>query len=349
MKSLLFGIGALLVAPSVFSAPAMTFSKSVKTVKEHWVTTKLQGVAAGSWPSSPVQLKDGRIFFNNGAIEQISGSTATTLNYNQSDCPSMNGAFGLEATSDDQLVIAFSPSDISSDKPYPVLGMVDPDTGTCRVLAYSLPGTSEEVALSSDHQDNFYYVVASGGIDTFQFYKYSEKSGTKKLFSFIGNMPDDIAVDSKGNLYASWYSKVDAQYHNQVTVWDVQTSKNRVYAGNGQSGKSPDGTLAVNAALGNTYGIAIDTEDNLYIAQEGSEEIISRIDAKTGKIYHFAGDGRGWYWFSTSLSKLTGMNPRGISITPSGNILYTDIQADKGLFSDIRMIDMKSSVPSLHF
>lgn len=172
MKSLLFSMGALLLAPSVLSAPAITFSKSEKTVTEHWVTSKLQGVAAGSWPSSPLQMKDGSIYFNDGAIEKISGNTAITLNYHQSSCPSMNGSFGLEATSDDQLVIAFSPLDIASRKPYPVLGMVNPNTGACRVLAYSPPGTSEEMALTSDHQDNFYYVIASGGINTFQIYKY---------------------------------------------------------------------------------------------------------------------------------------------------------------------------------
>ena len=341
MKSLLFGISALLVASSVFSAPAITFSKSVKEVKEHWVTSKLQGVAAGSWPSSPVQLTDGRIFFNDGTIKQIVGNTAVALDYDQSECPALNGSFGLEATSDDQLVIAFS--FLSSGKSYPVLGMVNPGTKACWVLAYSPPWSVEEVALTSDHQDNFYYVTASGGKDTFEFYQYARKNSSNKLlFSVAGNMPDDIAADSKGNIYASWYSKAEAKYSNQVTVWNAQTGKVDIYAGNGQSGKSPDGTLAVKAALGNPYGIAIDAGDNLYIAQEGSEKIISRVSAKTGKIYHFAGDGKGWYVSSHSLNLLTGMNPRGISVTPSGNILYTDIQAYKGLFSDIRMIDMSN-------
>lgn len=350
MKSLVFGIGASLVAPLVFSVSAMAFGESEKTVKEHWVRSKLEGVAAGAWPSSPVQLRDGRIFFNDGDIEQItSDTTSKTVNYDQSSCVPVNTAYGLEGTPDNQLIVPFSPMDTQSPKPYPVLGMVNPDTGACRVLAKSPPYTQFQTSLTSDKQGNYYYVVSTLEEDGFQFFKYSEKSGSKKLFSYVGNnIPVDIAVDSKGNLYTSWYSKIEAQYHNQVTVWNAQTGKMSVYAGNGKRGKSPDGTLAVESALGNTYGIAIDAQDNLYIAQEGDATIISRVEAKNGKIYLFAGDGSSWYFLSTNLTLRTGMNPRGISITPDGNILYTDIRGYLALFSDIRMIDMHSNPENQH-
>ena len=347
VKKLLFGL-SLIFAPTVFSAPALHFEKNPSPVKDHWVKTLIQGQAVGPLPSSPVMLKDGRVYFQSGDINLISDGKLQSFTYDQTECPPMNGSMGLAVTSDDQLITGFSPSSFKSTKGYPAVGMINPDTKSCKVLSRYPEGGVEFVALTVDQHDNIYYSLASGGPDSFQIFRYTTSgsdtspSNPEVLYTIPKSMPNDIAVDSEGKVYVAWYSKTGDQFHNQVTVLNEATKTMDVYAGNGSSGTSPNGTLAIHARLGGSYGIAFDKEDNLYIAQENTASIISKVERETGRIYRFAGNGKSWHILKTSLSLHTGMNPRGISFTPSGNLLYTDIQSSDGIFSDVRLIEMNN-------
>ena len=97
------------------------------------------------------------------------------------------------------------------------------------------------------------------------------------------NSPNALALDSKGNLFIA-----DTYNHRirRVSPAGIITT----VAGNGREDSSGDGGPAVNASLYLPFGIAIDGEDNLLIADTGNVRI-RRVDMKSGVITTIAGDG----------------------------------------------------------
>lgn len=96
----------------------------------------------------------------------------------------------------------------------------------------------------------------------------------------LGNVPQDIAVDAKGNLYiAAGYSvrRVDANTGIITTV-----------AGNGTRAFGGDGGLALLASIPYISGITLDANNNLYIV---AEDRVRRVDAQTRIITTVAGNG----------------------------------------------------------
>ena len=97
------------------------------------------------------------------------------------------------------------------------------------------------------------------------------------------NMPQQICLDSSGNIYivelAGYVRRIDAQAGTIATI-----------AGNGGSKFGGDGGLATAATLIRPSGIAVDSSDNLYIADAGDERI-RKITAATGIISTIAGNG----------------------------------------------------------
>src|SRR5262249_39620529 len=63
----------------------------------------------------------------------------------------------------------------------------------------------------------------------------------------------------------------------------------KVVAGTGKGGYTGDGTAAATARLSQPAGVAVDSQDNLYIA-DSSNNVIRRVDAATGVITPVAGD-----------------------------------------------------------
>ena len=62
-------------------------------------------------------------------------------------------------------------------------------------------------------------------------------------------------------------------------------------AGNGSSGYSGDNGPATSASFGNTEGLAVDANGNLYIA-DMANDVIRKMTASTGVITTVAGSGR---------------------------------------------------------
>jgi sugar lactone lactonase YvrE len=96
--------------------------------------------------------------------------------------------------------------------------------------------------------------------------------------------PRGIAFDRAGNIY------LVIRNAGQVLRIDAATGIVKTAAGNGASGYSGDGGLAINATLNQPSSIALDAVDNLYITDTINNRV-RRVDAKTGIITTYAGGG----------------------------------------------------------
>ena len=90
------------------------------------------------------------------------------------------------------------------------------------------------------------------------------------------NQPYGVAVDSQGNLYIGdqWNHRV-----RKVTPSGTITT----VAGTGTAGYSGDGGPATDAQLNWPYGVAVDSADNLYIADYENDRV-RKVDASSGTI-----------------------------------------------------------------
>ncbi|HET9741964.1 MAG TPA: HYR domain-containing protein [Terriglobales bacterium] len=140
----------------------------------------------------------------------------------------------------------------------------------------------------------------------------SAVSGTEENSFDISGM----ALDSAGNLYFSDGGGCD------IRKKDFSTGAVTVIAGTGVCGFSGDGSPAVQGQINPFNGqLAIDSNDNLFLADSGNSRI-RRVDAVTGLISTFAGDG-------TARVVVSGTNPTqngigavtGLAIDKAGNVL----------------------------
>ncbi|MBW8885215.1 MAG: hypothetical protein JF612_10685 [Planctomycetia bacterium] len=98
------------------------------------------------------------------------------------------------------------------------------------------------------------------------------------------NEPYEVRIDLTGNIFF-----VEMQNH-LVRKVDAKTGRISTIAGTGQKGFGGDGGPATQAQLSTPHSIALDNDNNLYIADIGNHRI-RKIDAKTGLITTIAGNG----------------------------------------------------------
>lgn len=137
-----------------------------------------------------------------------------------------------------------------------------------------------------------------------------------------------VAVDSKNNYFI-------ADPDNRLVLKVDSDGKIQVVAGNGILGYSGDGGLATNASIATIRGIAIDGQDNLYIAEYSK---VRRVDAQgiittvAGAVEHGFADGPGAnarfdYIFGIAADRAGNLfvtdqnNHRLRKITPDGNVV----------------------------
>ncbi len=96
--------------------------------------------------------------------------------------------------------------------------------------------------------------------------------------------PRGVAVDSNGNIYIG-----DVSNHRVIRI-DGATKNYSIFAGTGSSGNSGDGGAATSATLTEPYGVAVDSSDNVYIADTGNRRV-RKVTLSTGNIAAFAGTG----------------------------------------------------------
>jgi len=98
------------------------------------------------------------------------------------------------------------------------------------------------------------------------------------------NEPYEVRFDKAGNMLF-----VEMKNHLIRRV-DAKTGFISTIAGMGKQGFGGDGGPAVKAQFSTPHSIALDKDDNLYIADIGNHRI-RRVDAKTGLIESIAGNG----------------------------------------------------------
>ena len=135
----------------------------------------------------------------------------------------------------------------------------------------------------------------------------------------------DVAVDAHGNLY------IADTYNNRVVKVTLQGLVVTV-AGYGVAGYSGDGRLAAFAQLNEPAGVAVDAQGNLYIA-DAANNVIRRVDAKTGIITTVAGDvaadkasdGLGGFSGDGGPATSAQLNdPQGVALDGAGDLFIAD-------------------------
>src|ERR1017187_1681268 len=128
------------------------------------------------------------------------------------------------------------------------------------------------------------------------------------------NLPSSVAVDSAGNVYV-----VD---ENNLRIRRVSGGTISTVAGNGTSGFAGDGSTAIASSLNDPMGVAVDSADNLYIA----DSLNSRVRKVSGGTittvagngaFGFAGDGGAAISASLNL-------PKGVTVDSTGNLYIAD-------------------------
>lgn len=132
------------------------------------------------------------------------------------------------------------------------------------------------------------------------------------------NQPAGVAVDGSGNVYIS---DVNNSRVRKITAADGKIS---TIAGNGQPGYSGDGGPATAAALNFPYGLAVDKDGNIFVA-DFSNHRVRKITASTGIISTVAGTGSASYNGDDKAATEASVNaPINVTLDPSGNLVIAD-------------------------
>jgi uncharacterized protein (TIGR03437 family) len=128
------------------------------------------------------------------------------------------------------------------------------------------------------------------------------------------NEPEDIAVDSAGNLYIADYT------HHSVRK--VAGGVITTVAGNGTQGYGGDNGPATSAQLAGPYGIAVDSAGNLYIGDAPANRV---REVTGGVITTVAGDGLPGYSGDNGPAANAQLNyPYGVAADSAGNLYIAD-------------------------
>src|SRR6266566_5637939 len=146
------------------------------------------------------------------------------------------------------------------------------------------------------------------------------------------NHPGGVAVDTNGNVFIA-----DA-YNCRVRRVDAATGIITTVAGNGQFSFSGDEGPATAAALWFPIGVRVDDGGNLFITDLYNHRV-RRVDASTGIITTFAGNGESGFSGDGGLATNAGMAPAGVAIDSSGNLVIADANSRR-----IRRIDISTNI-----
>jgi sugar lactone lactonase YvrE len=145
------------------------------------------------------------------------------------------------------------------------------------------------------------------------------------------NLPTALALDTANNLYLA-----DTGNHR---IRKISAGIIATVAGTGTQGFAGDTGPAIFAAIDSPTGLALDTANNLYLADTHNHRI-RRIDAITGIITTIAGAGTPGFSGDTALATTASLAlPHGLTVDAAGNLYLADTQNHR-----IRRIDAATGI-----
>ncbi len=127
-----------------------------------------------------------------------------------------------------------------------------------------------------------------------------------------------VVLDQARNIY------ITDGHHNRILRTDAVTGIVTTVAGTGSSVSSGDGGQATNAGINGPAWLAIDSQGNLFVAEELAHKI-RRIDAATGIITTVAGSGvAGFSGDGGSAIASSLNNPWAVSLDAGGNLFISE-------------------------
>ncbi|MDR3412096.1 MAG: hypothetical protein P4L87_14330 [Formivibrio sp.] len=148
------------------------------------------------------------------------------------------------------------------------------------------------------------------------------------------DLPSFLTVDANGNLFVADY------FNHRIRRIDVNTQIVTTVAGNGSTQSSGDNGPAIAAGVVYPFGIAVDSEGNLYVIENGAGTI-RRVDSKTGFIHIIAGTGHQGFSGDGGQATKAEIMPAAIALDSRGNLYFSDIGNNR-----IRKIDTHTGVIS---
>ena len=145
--------------------------------------------------------------------------------------------------------------------------------------------------------------------------------------------PFGVEIGPKGGLYITEVG------NHRVMRLNLFTGKLVTVAGTGKKGYSGDGGAATDAQLNEPYEVRFDAAGNMYFV-EMQNQLVRRVDAKTGIITTVAGTGKkGFSGDGGPATEATFSSPHSIDLDESGNIYIADIGNHR-----IRMVHAETGV-----
>ncbi len=160
--------------------------------------------------------------------------------------------------------------------------------------------------------------VAGNGSTTFS------GEGTAATSAGIG-FPAGVAVDKDLNIFIS-----NASGHRVMKV-EAMTGNITTLAGNGSAGFSGDGGVSTAALLNTPFGLAVDADGDVYIADLNNRRV--RVVTRDGIINTVAGNGGNVYVDDVDALQVGFGNVYQFDINDEGQVLLST--GDKGFFAEI--------------
>lgn len=148
------------------------------------------------------------------------------------------------------------------------------------------------------------------------------------------NFPIALAIDRQGNILV-------AERHNHCIRKITPAGTISTFAGTGSEGYSGDGGPAARAQINEPTDVAVDGNNNVYIADLANHRI--RKVSSSGQISTFAGTGFDGYSEDGTMATACRMSyPYGVFADDKGNVYYSDNHN-----ALIRMVNAKGVVSTL--
>lgn len=144
--------------------------------------------------------------------------------------------------------------------------------------------------------------------------------------------PEGLAVDHHGNVYLS------EPTNHAIRRIDHRTGIITTYAGTGASGYNGEGLIATATNLNYPFGVAVDSDDNLYIIDDLPARI-RRVDRRTSRVTTVAGTGINGFSGDGGPATSAQINATSIAFDRNDNLYIGDSGNDR-----IRRVDHQSGI-----